>query len=118
MHDAASAQRWIADLLRYGVARLEAPLWWRLYHSWERGDAQEAARWNAFFVCSRETSELREETLQMGRSLRELLVSLDASPGGACDALAALEAPAYVSVAAFAAAMWRIPAEAALTAYC
>jgi urease accessory protein len=116
--DPASAQRWIADALRYSLARFEAPVWWRMYHCWRRGDAPAAARWNDMFVASRETSELRAETLQMGGSLRRLLADLDELGPGELDPLLAIEAPAYVSVAAFAAAAWGIPDRAALTGYC
>lgn len=118
VRDAASAQRWIADALRYSLARLEAPLWWRLYRCWESGDAQAAARWNEMFVASRETSELRSETLQMGESLKRLLVDLGEFGPAALESLTTMEAPAYVTVAAFAAALWRIPPRAALAGYC
>jgi urease accessory protein len=118
VRDEATAQRWIGDLLRFGCARFELPVWWRLHRAWSDGKANEAGRWNDIFVASRETSELREEALQMGRSLRDLLVGLEPSRSEAYSELLALEFPAYVTVAAFAAAAWRIPAQAALTAYC
>jgi urease accessory protein len=118
VRDAASARRWISDAMRYGFVRLEAPVWWRLYHCWQRSDLVQVAKWNSLFLCSRETSELREETLQMGRSLRDLLVRLNEAPAGGLGALAEIENPAYVTAAAFAAASWRIQAEAGLTAYC
>lgn len=116
--DAASAQRWIGDALRFSLARLEAPLWWRLYRSWECGDAQAAGRWNDMFVASRETSELRAETLQMGSSLKRLLADLGEFGPEAIEPLMAMAAPAYVTVAAYTAASWRIPPRAALAGYC
>jgi urease accessory protein len=118
VRDAASAQRWIGDTLRYGMARFEAPLWWRLYRCWEQGDGEGAARWNELFLASRETAELRAETLQMGGSLRLLLVDLGEFAERDLAPLAAMQAPTYVTVAAFAAAAWRIPPRAALTGYC
>lgn len=118
VRDAAGAERWIGDALRYCIARFEAPLWWRLYQCWLHGDGDGAARWNDAFVASRETSELRAETLQMGGSLRALLADLGEFDPQALAPLAAIEAPAYVTAAAFAAAAWRIPPRAALTGYC
>ncbi len=118
VRDAPGAERWIGDALRYGIARFEAPLWWRLYHCWLLGDADGAARWNDTFVASRDTSELRAETLQMGGSLASLLADLGEFDPTALAPLAAVEAPAYVTAAAFAAAAWRIPPRAALTGYC
>lgn len=67
--DAASAERWIGDVLEQSLARIEAPLLLRMI---ERPDA----RWNDMFVASRETAELRAETLQMGYSLANLLRDL------------------------------------------
>ena len=64
--DAGTAQKWIGDVLEFSVARLEAPLLQRLI----REPSQEL---NDFFVASRETAELRAETLQMGHSLAKLL---------------------------------------------
>lgn len=118
VNDAQTAGRWISDALRFGLARFEAPIWWRAYHCWQQGRDAQAAEWNDFFLCARETSELRRETVQMGRSLREMLCNL-AEPGtGSMEPLLAMSEPAYVTVAAFAAARWDIDAEAALTAYC
>ena len=118
VRDAPDAERWIGDALRFSIARFEAPLWWRLYRCWLHGDPDGAARWNDAFVASRETSELRAETLQMGGSLASLLADLGEFDPQALAPLAAMETPAYVTAAAFAAAAWRIPTRAALTGYC
>ncbi|MGA8050671.1 MAG: urease accessory protein UreF [Burkholderiales bacterium] len=67
--DAASAQSWIGDVLEHSVASMEAPLLSRMI---ERPDA----RWNDLFLASRETAELRAETVQMGYSLANLLKGL------------------------------------------
>ncbi len=67
--DAASAERWIGDVLEHSLARMEAPLLLRMI---EAPDVQ----WNELFLASRETAELRAETLQMGYSLAILLQSL------------------------------------------
>src|SRR5882724_3327835 len=64
VRDAASAGRWIGDVLEFSIARLEAPLWVRLYAAWSAGEEPALARWNAHFVATRETAELRAETLQ------------------------------------------------------
>jgi urease accessory protein len=111
--DAASAAQWIADVSELCVAAMEAPLFVRLAAAWRRGDVADAARWNELFVASRETAELRAETLQMGYSLRRLLrdLGLDAAP------LEALDEVAYPTAFTFAIAQWRIDASDALAAY-
>jgi urease accessory protein len=65
--DAASAEAWIADVLEFSVGRMEAPILWRSL----QGESV-----NELFLASRETAELRAETLQMGHSLRRLLEQL------------------------------------------
>lgn len=96
--DAASAQRWIGDVLELSVGAMEAPLLWRML-SGEDCDA--------LFVASRETAELRAETLQMGASLARLLKDLHIGE----------KTGSYPAVYAFAARQWGIAPEDALTAY-
>jgi len=114
VRDAASAARWIGDVLELAVRNLEAPVFLRLASAWSKADREALARWNGEFVASRETAELRAETLQMGYSLRRLLVELDV-PGSA--ALDAIEDLAYPTAFSFAAAAWGIEAREALGAY-
>ncbi len=90
VHDAAGAREWIFALLRGPVAHFDAPLWQRLYAAWCAEDSAAFARWNERFVASRESAELRAETLQMGSSLAKLAVDL----GLRAPALAALSFPA------------------------
>jgi urease accessory protein len=66
---ATDAQRWIVDALGGPIARWEAPVWLRLHRAAVAEDARAFGEWNGRFVASRETSELRAETLQMGASL-------------------------------------------------
>ncbi len=66
VHDAASASAWIGDVLAISLQDLEAPILLRLAAAWRAGDLASVRRWNEEFVASRETAELRAETLQMG----------------------------------------------------
>jgi urease accessory protein len=98
--DAASAQRWIADVLEFSVARMEAPLLWRMMHGEDL---------NEIFIASRETAELRAETLQMGHSLCRLLEELGVDvPRGDV---------AFPSAYALAARKWNLEPRAALVGY-
>jgi urease accessory protein len=101
--DAASAQRWIGDVLDYSVLRMEAPLLLKMIEA-------PAAEWNETFLASRETAELRAETVQMGYSLNRLLPELGVEP---CP----YEEPSFPAAYAQAARAWGIPARQALTAY-
>jgi urease accessory protein len=111
--DASSAGRWVGDVLALAVAGMEAPVFVRLAAAFERGDHEGARRWNAFFIASRETAELRAETLQMGYSLRRLLRDLEVDTGP----LEGMEELAWPAAFAFAVAAWRIPPREALAAY-
>lgn len=114
IRDADGAQRWIGDVLALSVAGMEAPLLLRLAAAWESADEAAARRWNEEFLASRETAELRAETLQMGYSLRRLLIELGVE-GASC--LDSFEELAYPTAFAFAVAAWRIDAREALTVY-
>jgi len=112
--DAASASAWIGAVLALSVGAMEAPVLLRLMAVWKDGDADAARRWNDEFIASRETAELRAETLQMGHSLRLLLRDLGV---GDAAALQEFEEIAYPTAFAHAASAWGIDAREALGAY-
>jgi urease accessory protein len=101
IHDAASAQAWIADALTFTMGSCEAPLLWRMMHGEPLND---------YFLATRETAELRAETLQMGHSLGRLIEELG---------LGRLpeDAPAFPTAFAFAVAKMNLEKRPALVAY-
>ena len=105
VHDAASAERWIGDVLEHSVARMEAPVLWRMMQR-----PEELGTWNDFFLASRETAELRAETVQMGYSLARLLKDLGT---GTIE----LEEPSFPGAFAHAVSAWKVEPHAALQAY-
>jgi urease accessory protein len=113
VHDAASASLWIGDVLDLSVATLEAPVLLRLIAAWNANDLGAVRSWNEELVASRETAELRAETLQMGYSLRNLLRDLEVGGDGLDD----LEELSYPAAYAHAIARWQIDPREALTAY-
>ena len=100
--DEASARSWIADVLEHSVVRMEA----QVLRSQIASPNQEL---NDFFVATRETAELRAETLQMGQALARLLVDLGIE--------GSIKEPAYPTAFALAVRYWRIGLEDAVTAY-
>ena len=112
-----SALLWIGGLLQWNMARFEAPLLARLLRACRVDDNAEIAQLNARYLASRESSELRAETLQMAYSLLRLLGELDEAASPALTFIRTLDTPAYPTVWAAAAAAWQIDADAALTAY-
>jgi len=115
--DAASSERWIADLLTLSLARLEAPLWLRAFDAAARGDIDAFARWNDELLAARETAELRAETVQMGASLARLYPALGLqapAPGLQAPSLDPLTYPAAFAAAC---AQLGIDREAGLAAF-
>jgi urease accessory protein len=114
VRDRATASRWIGDVAALSLARWELPVLARLMAAWSAGDAQLTGTWNARFLASRESAELRAETVQMGYSLASLLRQLEVEGHGSLDAL---EEPAFPAAFALAANAWSIEPRDALTAY-
>lgn len=117
VRDAASARHWIADVLAYAVARLEAPVWWRLHGAWTAGDPERVAHWDDIFRSTRESAELRAETLQMGYSLQRLLLEVGEFEDKSLAQLGGIADITFPAAFAFAVVQWQIPARSALIAY-
>jgi urease accessory protein len=117
VHDEASAQAWIGAVQEGAVARFEAPWVAQLLAAWLRGDDATLGTLDAEFLASRESAELRAETLQMGHSLRRLLLDLPDFPSGHAARLCAIAEPSYPLAWSCAASAWEIPAHDALCGY-
>ena len=103
--DAASAERWIGDVLELSLGRMEVPI---LFRMMKNPDSIKTS--NETFLASRESAELRAETVQMGFSLTKLCQDLGMGE-------VPLEEPAFPAAYAFAACQWKIEPGAALQAY-
>ncbi len=110
VHDAASAQCWIDDLLTLVIARFEAPVWLRVHAAALAGDEAAVNRWNRELLATRETAELRAESLQMGLSLLRVFPALQLG-------VPPLTAPTYTAAFAIACARLGIARDEGLTAY-
>jgi urease accessory protein len=102
VRDAETAQGWIGDVLELSVARMEA----QVLRAQIAAPTQER---NDFFVATRETSELRAETLQMGQALAKLLEHLKIP--------VPIREPAFPTTFALAVRHWKIEPREAVVAY-
>lgn len=110
--DEATAREWIGDVLALSVATMEAPLFLRLFDSWMREDAEDARHWNGLLLASRESAELRAETLQMGYSMARLLTELgEPHPFDRWDEVS------FPAVFSHVAVRWKLDRHAALVGY-
>jgi urease accessory protein len=107
---------WIRDHLELVVARAEAPVLARLRRAWAADDRHAVARWSEFFLASRESAELRAETLQMGHSAARLLAQLGAADEARLEYLAQLP-PTFPAAFALGAVAWEVPERPMLLGY-
>jgi urease accessory protein len=77
VHDVKSAEAYLTRQLEDVQAGWDGPVFWRLLQACQQEDATAQAIWNARYLASRESAELRAETVQMGYSLTRLLAELD-----------------------------------------
>ncbi len=110
----SEALRWIGDCLEHSLARFEVVYLAQMLDVWREQDTPRLMELDADFLGSRETAELRAETLQMGHSLQKLLNDLDDFPS---QALSAFKTPSFPLAWSCAAAHWRLDAEEAVAAY-
>ena len=97
--DAATAEQWIRDLVALGHARWDGPILWAMMVTPDRRPALDA-----LYLASRETAELRAETLQVGLALARVVG----------DGLSPARSPTLPCAWAMAAEAWGIAPRAAL----
>ncbi len=110
-----SLHRWLENELNCGAIRVEATVMLRAYQSLIDDDLEALSHWNAWLSAARETSELRQQSWQMGRSLIRLALNLQPElasvvkvVGNPCN---------YAITFGIVAAHWQIDSEAAILAY-
>lgn len=117
VHDAATAEEWIGDVLQHSLCSFELPLLWRICQAWQTQQYEQLCHWQEVFCAGRETSESYAETLQMGHSLRRLLESLVDAETPAMVHLKCMESVPFPTAYGCAITLWSIPVKAALQAY-
>jgi urease accessory protein len=107
-------KHWLTAELKYGAIRLEAAIIVRVYQALLNQDFEALAHWNMWLTAVRE-AELRNSSLQMGRSLMQLLEKLQPEiklisdkVGAKCN---------YAVAFGIATEYWNINIEAALLGY-
>jgi urease accessory protein len=71
--DEAQAGAWLLDQMHLGLARSDLPVLAQAVPAWRSRDLRRVRELNQWMLQTRETSELRQQTLQMGRSLIDWL---------------------------------------------
>ncbi|OXC77636.1 Urease accessory protein UreF [Caballeronia sordidicola] len=117
IHDGDSAREWIASGLTNVLARGELPFLAHQMTRWRDHDAAGLAAADEEFLASRESSELRRETQQMGWSLAQLCTQLEWGDAERLATLNAIKPVSQPTAFAFAAYANDAATGAALAAY-
>ena len=117
VHDGATAERWMGDVLECVIAHGEAPAAWRMLQSSAGSDWDRFREGNTWFLVSRESAELRAETVQMGAALFKLAVELELIDAPTLLGLGEAETWTLPAAYALASRGFGIDATGALTAY-
>ena len=96
------AARWLLDQLHLSLSRADLAVIAQAVPAWQQGDHARIAALNAWVLQTRESSELRAQTEQMGRSLLEWLRNHTTASAAQIETLAALQ-PTYPMAFALAA---------------
>jgi urease accessory protein len=88
------AATWLVEQLHLTLARSDLAVIAQALRAWRRGDTPRVRALNSWLLQTRESAELRLQTEQMGRSLREWLRHLPGADAATLDFAATLE-PTY-----------------------
>src|SRR5450830_264828 len=110
------ASEWLVDQLELSLARSDLAVLAQAIPAWQSADETRIAQLNAWVLQTRESSELRAQTEQMGRSLLEWLRNHTTATAGQIELLANLQ-PTYPLAFALAASATQAPLRDCLLAY-
>lgn len=113
----AQTRTWLLDQLHLGLARSELAVMHRAFLAWQRDDAATIAELNDWMVATREASEMRLQTEQMGRSLVEWLKNRGVDDTRVATLAALKPAPTWPVAFALAAAQTSAPVREALLSF-
>lgn len=72
-------ENWLTDNLKFGAIQMEVAIIVRAYLAINQEDFAKLIYWQNWADATRDTAELRQQSLQMGRSLIKLFLNLSAS---------------------------------------
>jgi urease accessory protein len=116
--DSKSLNKWLVNELKYGSIRIELAIVIRSYNCYFKKDLEGLLYWNNWFSASRETSELRQQSWQMGKSLLRLILSFEPENQSLQQIINSFNAPCNYGIAfGIITAHWGIKMENVLLGY-
>jgi urease accessory protein len=113
----ATASAWLLDQLHLSLARSDIAVVSRAFKAWQRNDFGSVTELNAWVTTTRETSEVRQQTEQMGRSMVEWLKNRGLADERIAQLGALKPAPTWPVAFALAAAQTGAPLREALLSF-
>ena len=113
----ATASAWLLDQLHLSLARSDIAVVSRAFKAWQRSDFGAVTELNAWVTTTRETSETRQQTEQMGRSMVEWLKNRGLADERIAQLGALKPAPTWPVAFALAAAQTGAPLREALLSF-
>ena len=112
-----TASLWLLDQLHLSLARSDIAVVSRAFKAWQRDDAATITELNAWVTTTRETSEVRQQTEQMGRSMVEWLKNRGLADERIAQLAALKPAPTWPVAFALAAAQTGAPLRETLLSF-
>ena len=113
----ATTSAWLLDQLHLSLARSDIAVVSRAFKAWQRKDLATVTELNAWVTTTRETSEVRQQTEQMGRSMVEWLKNRGLADERIAQLGALNPAPTWPVAFALAAAQTAAPLREALLSF-
>lgn len=116
--DDKSLQLWIIQELKYGTIRIETAIMSKAYDCFIKKEIEQLNYWNNWLSANRETSELRQQSWQMGNSLIKLIQALEFSNYAIINITNQLEKPFnYAIIFGIVSANWKLEKDNAILLY-
>ena len=109
--------QWMQQGLIRHLAFCEGPLWLLMHGAIRQRDTAVARQWNHWYWASRDTAELRQETQQMGWSLKQVARSQGWGTPPEQEILQQLQPETFLGLHAYAAAVHRVAPRDGLLAF-
>lgn len=74
--DEHALEKWLLDLMQTAIIHLELPVLIQLHQAWQQSDEQQIEYWNQYLLAARETKELKQEEINRGRAMAEIVSAL------------------------------------------
>ncbi len=109
---------WLLDQLHLSLSRSDLAVAVKAFKAWQRDDAATLAELNAWVTTTREASEMRLQTEQMGRSLVEWLKNRGVDDARVATLASLAPAPTWPVAFALAVAQTGAPLREAMLSFC